>query len=129
MKIITEKVEVTGSARLSQEQDRRTPIVLIAGLHGDRTDAVGRVSAALGTSAGTVVVRHDLGDADPDEIRRVLHWALVDDELRLVERAPERVALWNDPFKKWHADPCEADEPHPSTTAEGCGGDPGERTR
>ncbi|WP_245547377.1 ribosome hibernation factor-recruiting GTPase MRF [Nocardia brevicatena] len=74
-----------------------------------------------------VVLVHD---ADPDEIRRALHWALVDDdELRLVERAPERVALWNDPFGEWHADPCEADEPHPSTTAEGCGGDPGERTR
>lgn len=69
-------------------------------------------------------------DADPDEIRRALHWALVDDdELRLVERAPERVALWSDPFGEWHADPCEADEPHPSTAVDGCGGDPGERSR
>ncbi|MFI6040146.1 ribosome hibernation factor-recruiting GTPase MRF [Nocardia sp. NPDC051321] len=47
-------------------------------------------------------------DADPAEIREALHWALVeDDELRLVERAPERVAQWEDPFGAWHADPCE----------------------
>ncbi|WP_373864719.1 ribosome hibernation factor-recruiting GTPase MRF [Nocardia pseudovaccinii] len=47
-------------------------------------------------------------DADPAEIRQALHWALVeDDELRLVERAPERVAQWEDPFGEWHADPCE----------------------
>jgi G3E family GTPase len=46
-------------------------------------------------------------DADPAEIREALHWALVeDDELRLVERAPERVAQWEDPFGEWHADPC-----------------------
>lgn len=52
-----------------------------------------------------VILAHD---ADPGEIRRALHWALVeDDELRLVERAPERVALWEDPFGEWHADPCE----------------------
>ncbi|QBS41470.1 ribosome hibernation factor-recruiting GTPase MRF [Nocardia sp. CS682] len=50
-------------------------------------------------------------DADPNEIREALHWALVeDDELRLVERAPERVALWEDPFGAWHADPCESTE-------------------
>ncbi|MFC9441116.1 ribosome hibernation factor-recruiting GTPase MRF [Nocardia sp. NPDC057030] len=48
-------------------------------------------------------------DADPNEIREALHWALVeDDELRLVERAPERVAQWEDPFGVWHADPCES---------------------
>ncbi|MFI6775353.1 ribosome hibernation factor-recruiting GTPase MRF [Nocardia sp. NPDC050412] len=52
-----------------------------------------------------VILAHD---ADPAEIRRALHWALVeDDELRLVERAPERVAQWEDPFGEWHADPCE----------------------
>ncbi|WP_063052923.1 ribosome hibernation factor-recruiting GTPase MRF [Nocardia arthritidis] len=46
-------------------------------------------------------------DADPAEIREALHWALVEDEeLRLVERAPERVAQWEDPFGEWHADPC-----------------------
>ncbi|WP_433659402.1 ribosome hibernation factor-recruiting GTPase MRF [Nocardia sp. CA-128927] len=50
-------------------------------------------------------------DADPNEIRAALHWALVeDDELRLVERAPERVAQWEDPFGAWHADPCETVE-------------------
>ncbi|MFI9510410.1 ribosome hibernation factor-recruiting GTPase MRF [Nocardia sp. NPDC052566] len=42
-------------------------------------------------------------DADPAEIRQALHWALVeDDELRLVERSPERVAQWADPFGDWH---------------------------
>lgn len=50
-------------------------------------------------------------DADPADIRQALHWALVeDDELRLVERAPERVAQWDDPFGEWHADPCESSE-------------------
>ncbi|MGQ4616620.1 ribosome hibernation factor-recruiting GTPase MRF [Nocardia sp. R7R-8] len=50
-------------------------------------------------------------DADPARIREALHWALVeDDELRLVERAPERVARWEDPFGEWHADPCVSDE-------------------
>ncbi|MEA3528694.1 GTP-binding protein [Nocardia implantans] len=50
-------------------------------------------------------------DADPAQIREALHWALVeDDELRLVERAPERVARWEDPFGEWHADPCVSDE-------------------
>ncbi|WP_245562710.1 ribosome hibernation factor-recruiting GTPase MRF [Nocardia araoensis] len=50
-------------------------------------------------------------DADPARIREALHWALVeDDELRLVERAPERVARWEDPFGEWHADPCSSDE-------------------
>ncbi len=50
-------------------------------------------------------------EADPAEIREALHWALVeDDELRLVERAPERVAHWEDPFGDWHADPCASDE-------------------
>ncbi|WP_330250422.1 GTP-binding protein [Nocardia sp. NBC_00565] len=56
-----------------------------------------------------VILAHD---ADPADIRQALHWALVeDDELRLVERAPERVAQWEDPFGEWHADPCETSEP------------------
>ncbi|WP_329413490.1 GTP-binding protein [Nocardia vinacea] len=56
-----------------------------------------------------VILAHD---ADPAEIRQALHWALVeDDELRLVERAPERVGQWEDPFGEWHADPCESGEP------------------
>ncbi|MFF0543494.1 ribosome hibernation factor-recruiting GTPase MRF [Nocardia thailandica] len=51
-----------------------------------------------------VILAHD---ADPAEIRHALHWALVeDDELRLVERAPDRVAEWSDPFGDWHEDPC-----------------------
>ncbi|MFI6868278.1 ribosome hibernation factor-recruiting GTPase MRF [Nocardia sp. NPDC050406] len=55
-----------------------------------------------------VVLVHD---ADPDEIRQALHWALVDEaELRLVQRAPDKVARWADPFGAWHEDPCEASE-------------------
>ncbi|WP_454195116.1 ribosome hibernation factor-recruiting GTPase MRF [Nocardia sp. Marseille-Q1738] len=46
-------------------------------------------------------------DADPAEIREALHWALVEDEeLLLVEQAPDLVAQWEDPFGEWHADPC-----------------------
>lgn len=46
-------------------------------------------------------------DADPAEIRRALHWALVeDDELLLVASAPEVVAEWDDPFGEQHTDPC-----------------------
>ncbi|MET8651682.1 ribosome hibernation factor-recruiting GTPase MRF [Nocardia aurea] len=56
-----------------------------------------------------VVLAHE---ADPVEIRTALHWALVEDEeLRLVERSPERVADWDDPFGEWHTDPCATDEP------------------
>ncbi|MGV9611942.1 ribosome hibernation factor-recruiting GTPase MRF [Nocardia xishanensis] len=77
-----------------------------------RADRDRRVLAALrwddrfgDRDVSLVILAHD---ADPAEIRRALHWALVeDDELRLVERAPERVALWDDPFGDWHADPCE----------------------
>ncbi|WP_280386336.1 ribosome hibernation factor-recruiting GTPase MRF [Nocardia wallacei] len=47
-------------------------------------------------------------DADPNEIRHALHWALVDEaELLLVRGAPELVAQWEDPFGQWHSDPCE----------------------
>ncbi|MEU7631538.1 GTP-binding protein [Nocardia sp. NPDC049220] len=50
-------------------------------------------------------------DADPAQIRAALDWALVEDEeMRLVERAPDRVAQWEDPFGEWHADPCDSDE-------------------
>lgn len=50
-------------------------------------------------------------DADPDEIRHALHWALVDDaEFHLVRTAPEVVAQWFDPFGDWHEDPCETTE-------------------
>ncbi|MFC4375654.1 ribosome hibernation factor-recruiting GTPase MRF [Nocardia halotolerans] len=61
-----------------------------------------------------VILAHD---ADPAEIRHALHWALVeDDELLLVDRAPERVALWEDPFGDWHEDPC-ADPAETAATA------------
>ncbi|MFE7797231.1 ribosome hibernation factor-recruiting GTPase MRF [Nocardia sp. NPDC057440] len=50
-------------------------------------------------------------DADPAEIRQALHWALVeDDELRQLDRTPELVAQWEDPFGEWHTDPCETGE-------------------
>ncbi|MEU8896298.1 GTP-binding protein [Nocardia sp. NPDC048505] len=59
-----------------------------------------------------VILAHD---ADPADIRHALHWALVeDDELRLVERAPERVAQWSDPFGAWHEDPCADPESAPA---------------
>jgi len=62
-----------------------------------------------------VILAHE---ADPEEIRRVLHWALVDDdELRLVDRSPERVAGWEDPFGEWHADPCDANDAVPAPQA------------
>lgn len=61
-----------------------------------------------------VVLVHD---ADPTEIRRALHWALVeDDELLLVQRAPGRVAEWGDPFGDQHTDPC-ADTAPPGVAA------------
>ncbi|MFJ9364940.1 ribosome hibernation factor-recruiting GTPase MRF [Nocardia sp. NPDC101769] len=49
-----------------------------------------------------------VADADAEEIRHALHWALVDeDELRQVRFAPERVALWPDPFADQHEEPCD----------------------
>ncbi|MFI5780554.1 ribosome hibernation factor-recruiting GTPase MRF [Nocardia sp. NPDC051570] len=58
-------------------------------------------------------------DADPDEIRRALHWALVDEaELLLVRAAPELVARWDDPFGDWHEDPCDTSEPSASLVGE-----------
>lgn len=58
-------------------------------------------------------------DGDADEIRRALHWALVDDaELLLVHSAPELVAQWEDPFGEWHADPCtDGTESDPASSA------------
>lgn len=55
-----------------------------------------------------------VADADPDEIRHALHWALVDeDELRQVRFAPERVALWQDPFGDQHEEPCDSTKSTP----------------
>ncbi|MFD9615283.1 hypothetical protein ACFWWS_38610, partial [Streptomyces sp. NPDC059083] len=49
-----------------------------------------------------------VADADPEEVRHALHWALVDeDELRQVRFAPERVALWPDLFGDQHEEPCD----------------------
>ncbi|WP_328388402.1 ribosome hibernation factor-recruiting GTPase MRF [Nocardia sp. NBC_00416] len=70
-------------------------------------------------------------EADPDEVRQVLHRALVDDaELVMVDRAPHQVARWPDPFGEWHTDPCDPDEPSPAAAGgDGRGGDTGERAR
>lgn len=69
-------------------------------------------------------------DADPDEIREALHWALVDDaELLQVQRSPHVVAQWPDPFGEWHTDPCAPDEPSPTAAGEGRGTETGERAR
>ncbi|MFD3505943.1 ribosome hibernation factor-recruiting GTPase MRF [Nocardia sp. NPDC058666] len=74
-------------------------------------DPTRRAMAGLGwderfgdRAVSLVILAHD---ADPAEIRHALHWALVeDDELLLVDHAPERVALWEDPFGDWHEEPC-----------------------
>nr|WP_254205191.1 GTP-binding protein [Nocardia alni] len=62
-------------------------------------------------------------DADPDDIRHALHWALVDDaELELMRTAPELVARWSDPFGDWHEDPCDSaasEEPETSASPHG----------
>ncbi|GAB2560785.1 ribosome hibernation factor-recruiting GTPase MRF [Nocardia heshunensis] len=56
-----------------------------------------------------------VADADADEIRHALHWALVDeDELRQVRFAPERVALWPDPFGDQHEEPCDTTRSTPA---------------
>ncbi|MGW4121180.1 ribosome hibernation factor-recruiting GTPase MRF [Nocardia sp. NPDC004711] len=56
-----------------------------------------------------------VADADPEEVRHALHWALVDeDELRQVRFAPERVALWADPFGDQHEEPCDTTRSVPS---------------
>lgn len=69
-------------------------------------------------------------DADPEEIRQALHWALVDEtELLQVARAPHLVAEWPDPFGEWHTDPCEPDEPRPAAAGDGRGTETGERAR
>ncbi|WP_245717558.1 ribosome hibernation factor-recruiting GTPase MRF [Nocardia jejuensis] len=58
-----------------------------------------------------VVLVHE---ADAQEIRHALHWALVDeDELRQVRFAPERVALWEDPFGDQHEEPCDTTKSTP----------------
>ncbi|WP_370465675.1 ribosome hibernation factor-recruiting GTPase MRF [Nocardia sp. GTS18] len=86
-------------------------------------DPARRAMAALGwddrfgdRDVSLVILAHD---ADPAEIRHALHWALVeDDELLLVDRAPERVALWEDPFGEWHEDPCADPAEAPATASE-----------
>ncbi|KAF0848756.1 G3E family GTPase [Nocardia caishijiensis] len=86
-------------------------------------DPARRAMAALGwddrfgdRDVSLVILAHD---ADPTEIRHALHWALVeDDELLLVDRAPERVARWEDPFGEWHEDPCADPAEAPAAASE-----------
>lgn len=55
-------------------------------------------------------------EADTEEIRHALHWALVDDdELRQVRFAPDRVAGWADPFGEQHEEPCDTTRSTPAT--------------
>lgn len=64
-----------------------------------------------------VVLVHE---AEVEEIRLALHWALVDeDEFRQVRFAPERVAGWADPFGDQHEEPCDTTR---STPVSGDGG-------
>ncbi len=57
-----------------------------------------------------VILTHD---ADPDEIRRALEWALLTDE----EFAdPAAWPTWDDPFGDYHEDPCD-DLPAPTADA------------
>ncbi|MEV0685940.1 GTP-binding protein [Nocardia sp. NPDC050378] len=86
-------------------------------------DPARRAMAALGwddrfgdRDVSLVILAHD---ADPAEIRHALHWALVeDDELLPVDRAPERVALWEDPVGEWHEDPCADPAEAPAAASE-----------
>ncbi|MEU4316970.1 GTP-binding protein [Nocardia sp. NPDC024068] len=72
MKIITERVVVSYSAQDPRTADRRTPVVVVAGLHGDPDGSVDLVAAALGAAAGTVVVRHDLAELHQGVVRRTV---------------------------------------------------------
>ncbi|MGI5222962.1 ribosome hibernation factor-recruiting GTPase MRF [Nocardia sp. CA-290969] len=76
MKIISERVVVSTSAQASAgRRDRRTPVVVVAGLHGDPADTAGLVAGALGAADGTVVVRHDLAQLHEGIVRRTLQIA------------------------------------------------------
>ncbi|WP_425577509.1 ribosome hibernation factor-recruiting GTPase MRF [Nocardia callitridis] len=105
--------QMTEAELALQDQDR----VALAGLRWD--ERFGDRDISL------VILVHD---GDPAEIREALHWALVeDDELRMVERQPELVARWNDPFGEWHEDPCadSGDSEHPVEDAAGAPNNPG----
>lgn len=52
--------------------DRRTPVVVVAGLHGDPAGSVDLVADALGEAPGTVVVRHDLTQLGEGIVRRTV---------------------------------------------------------
>lgn len=52
-------------------RDRRTPVVVVAGLHSDPGSA-DLVAGALGAAAGTVVVRHDLTGLREGIVRRTV---------------------------------------------------------
>ncbi|WP_327149616.1 ribosome hibernation factor-recruiting GTPase MRF [Nocardia sp. NBC_01329] len=52
--------------------DRRTPVVVVAGLHGDPGGSVDLVAEALGAAPDTVVVRHDLSGLGEGIVRRTV---------------------------------------------------------
>lgn len=65
---------VSYSAQLPESagpRDRRTPVVVVAGLHGDPA-AADLVAGVLGAAAGTVVVRHDLAELGEGIVRRTI---------------------------------------------------------
>ncbi|MGW0180838.1 ribosome hibernation factor-recruiting GTPase MRF [Nocardia sp. NPDC003345] len=64
---------VSHSAQVPEPLDRRTPVVVVAGLHGDPDGTVGLIAGALGAAAGTVVIRHDLTDLHQGVVRRTVH--------------------------------------------------------
>ncbi|MGW1741395.1 ribosome hibernation factor-recruiting GTPase MRF [Nocardia sp. NPDC001965] len=66
---------VSHSAQLPENigpADRRTPVVVVAGLHGDPAESVDLVAGALGAAPGTVVVHHDLADLGEGIVRRTV---------------------------------------------------------
>ncbi|MBF6202482.1 cobalamin biosynthesis protein CobW, partial [Nocardia cyriacigeorgica] len=44
------------------QSDRRTPVVLLAGVSGPAMTGVEHIAATLSEDAGTVVVHHDLAE-------------------------------------------------------------------
>ncbi|SLH50761.1 Probable cobalamin synthesis protein [Mycobacteroides abscessus subsp. abscessus] len=67
-------------APLPPRPDRRTPVLLVAGLPGRASAAVDRAAAALAHAEGTVVVRHHLEDLREGVVRRTLRTVLATTE-------------------------------------------------
>ncbi|MBF6247729.1 GTP-binding protein, partial [Nocardia elegans] len=67
-------------APLPPRPDRRTPVLLVAGLPGRASAAVDRAAAALAHAEGAVVVRHHLEDLREGVVRRTLRTVLATTE-------------------------------------------------